>query len=127
MDFETWLNHARGAALPGVTTDEIMDLTRGDEFAAFSSKLKMRSFDMLNSTENSMTLETMIESLSHDEKLLAMEMIWRDLSRSSASFQSPAWHEQVVKERLANPSPEPSTSLEDAKSEILARLREDRT
>jgi len=28
---ETWLKQARGAARPGVTTDEVMSMTRGDE------------------------------------------------------------------------------------------------
>jgi hypothetical protein len=28
---EDWLRQARGAARPGVTTAEVMDLTRGDE------------------------------------------------------------------------------------------------
>lgn len=28
---ETWLKQARGAARPGVTTAEVMGLTRGDE------------------------------------------------------------------------------------------------
>jgi hypothetical protein len=28
---ETWLNQARGAARPGVTTAKVMALTRGDE------------------------------------------------------------------------------------------------
>ena len=28
---ESWLEHARGAALPGVTTDKVMALTRGEE------------------------------------------------------------------------------------------------
>ena len=28
---ESWLNQARGAAVPGVTTDKMMALTRGEE------------------------------------------------------------------------------------------------
>lgn len=28
---EAWLEHARGAALPGLTTMEVMTLTRGEE------------------------------------------------------------------------------------------------
>jgi hypothetical protein len=28
---ESWLLHARGAALPGVTTKDVMALTRGEE------------------------------------------------------------------------------------------------
>ena len=28
---ENWLEHARGAARPGINTDEVMALTRGEE------------------------------------------------------------------------------------------------
>ena len=28
---ESWLKHARGAALPGVRTNDVMTLTRGEE------------------------------------------------------------------------------------------------
>ncbi len=30
-EFEEWYKKARGAGLPGVTTDEIMAMTRGEE------------------------------------------------------------------------------------------------
>ncbi len=33
------------------------------------------------------------------EKLRAMEALWADLSRHEENLQSPAWHEQVLKER----------------------------
>ena len=36
-----------------------------------------------------MTLETMIDTLSRDEKLAAMDLIWRDLAADSRSFASP--------------------------------------
>ena len=31
QSLESWLQHARGAARPGVTTESIMALTRGEE------------------------------------------------------------------------------------------------
>lgn len=31
LPVDTWLNRARGAARPDVTTDDVMSLTRGDE------------------------------------------------------------------------------------------------
>jgi hypothetical protein len=31
--------------------------------------------------------------MSVAEKLRAMEMLWADLSRNEATFESPAWHE----------------------------------
>jgi hypothetical protein len=33
------------------------------------------------------------------EKLKAMEMLWDDICRSVPNFSSPAWHENVLKER----------------------------
>ncbi len=65
-----------------------------------------------------MTLETMIGTLSRDEKLAAIDLIWRDLAADSQSFESPAWHEKVIADRLANPSASPALPLADAKAEI---------
>ena len=33
------------------------------------------------------------------EKLRAMEAIWVDLTRNADSFESPAWHADVLRER----------------------------
>jgi hypothetical protein len=46
--------------------------------------------------ENKMTLKTMIGTLSRDEKLAAMDLIWRDLTADSQAFISPTWHEKVI-------------------------------
>ncbi len=48
-----------------------------------------------------MTLEEMVNNLTHDEKLVAMEMLWRDLSRRPADVPSPDWHGEVLAERIA--------------------------
>jgi hypothetical protein len=48
-----------------------------------------------------MTLESMINSLTHAEKLVAMELRWRDLSRRPADVPSPEWHGKVLAERMA--------------------------
>jgi hypothetical protein len=37
--------------------------------------------------------------LTTAEKLQAMEALWADLSRDETQFQSPGWHEEVLKER----------------------------
>lgn len=36
--------------------------------------------------------------MSRDEKLRAMEAIWADLSQDEKQFESPAWHEQALRE-----------------------------
>jgi hypothetical protein len=39
--------------------------------------------------------------MSVAEKLRAMEMLWADLSRDEAELESPAWHEDVLRDREA--------------------------
>lgn len=45
-----------------------------------------------------MTIPLPLEKMSRDEKLQAMEAIWADLSRDEKQFESPAWHEQALRE-----------------------------
>jgi hypothetical protein len=68
--------------------------------------------------KSQMTVETLIGALSQSEKLLAMELIWQDLSRNAADLVSPNWHDTVVNQRLDNPMPGDSLNLEDAFREI---------
>ena len=65
-----------------------------------------------------MTLEMMIGTLSRDEKLAAIDIIWRDLAADSRSFVSPEWHEMVITGRLDNPSSGSALPLAEAKAEI---------
>jgi hypothetical protein len=39
-----------------------------------------------------------IANMTRTEKLSMMEALWDDLSRDSAGFASPEWHEQALKE-----------------------------
>ncbi len=39
-----------------------------------------------------------LKKMSRDEKLRAMEAIWTDLSQDEKQFESPAWHEQALRE-----------------------------
>jgi len=39
-----------------------------------------------------------LKKMSRDEKLRAMEAIWTDLSQNEKQFESPAWHEQSLRE-----------------------------
>lgn len=65
-----------------------------------------------------MTVETLVGSLSQSEKLLAMELIWQDLSNNAADLPSPNWHDAIVLKRLENPMPGETLSLQDAFLEI---------
>ncbi len=65
-----------------------------------------------------MSLEAIIGNLSRDEKLTAMDLIWRDLAADSQSFVSPEWHEKIIADRLENPDPGQALPLAEAKAEI---------
>jgi len=65
-----------------------------------------------------MSLETMIGSLSRDDKLAAMDLIWRDLTTDSELFASPKWHERVIADRLESPASGHALPLTEAKTEI---------
>jgi hypothetical protein len=68
--------------------------------------------------ENKMTLEAMIDNLSRDEKLAAMDLIWRDLAADSQAFVSPEWHGTIITDRLENRTSGPALPLAEAKAEI---------
>ena len=42
-----------------------------------------------------------IAQMSREEKLQTMEAIWADLSRDDADVDSPAWHQEALKETEA--------------------------
>jgi hypothetical protein len=65
-----------------------------------------------------MSLETLIGSLSREEKLAAMDLIWADLSADSRSFVSPEWHRRVIADRLKDPASGAVLPLAEAKAEI---------
>jgi len=58
-----------------------------------------------------------------EEKLQAMEALWEDLSRDPDTLESPAWHEDVLREReerLATGETE-FVDWEQAKADIRSR------
>lgn len=74
-----------------------------------------------------MTIETLLSGLSTDEKLAAMDLLWRDLSANSAAYPSPAWHGTVISDRLSNPSMEPKLSLDAAEADVRKSIDASRT
>jgi hypothetical protein len=42
-----------------------------------------------------------IENMTGDEKLRAMEELWKSLSREEARLESPPWHEEALRETAA--------------------------
>ena len=74
-----------------------------------------------------MSLENMLAALTTEEKLDAMNILWRDLSANPAGFRSPDWHGDILAERIKNPSSKPSLPLDAAFVEVRKRLNERRT
>jgi putative addiction module component (TIGR02574 family) len=66
-----------------------------------------------------------IESLTIAEKLLLMERLWADLSRRPSDVPVPAWHGEVLSQRLAAVQAGQSTFVEweDAKKRLRERLK----
>jgi hypothetical protein len=65
-----------------------------------------------------MTIETFVAGLSRAEKLLAMELIWRDLRTDGNVLESPSWHDEEVNRRIANPLAGEALGITDALEEI---------
>ena len=65
-----------------------------------------------------------LDQMTTAEKLRAMEALWADLSRREEEFQSPAWHEDVLKEReeKIKSGQEKFIDWETAKKELRDRL-----
>lgn len=41
-----------------------------------------------------------LKDMTLQEKLAAMESLWEDLARTPEAIESPAWHKEVLEERL---------------------------
>jgi hypothetical protein len=70
-----------------------------------------------------MTIQEFIASLSHEQKLEALELLTISLAKDEGR-QPPAWHEAVLKERTENPDPGPSLELDEAIEEVLAKRQQ---
>jgi len=51
-----------------------------------------------------MLAKLQLKKMSRNEKLMAMEALWADLSQDESSVDSPAWHEEALRqtERMVN-------------------------
>jgi hypothetical protein len=47
-----------------------------------------------------MQLDLPLDQMSTEDKLQAMEVLWESLCRDAAEIESPAWHGEVLSERL---------------------------
>ncbi len=65
-----------------------------------------------------------IEKVSRVEKLQTMETIWADLSKAESDLESPAWHEDVLRQTEARVAAgqERIADWETAKRELRKRF-----
>jgi hypothetical protein len=74
-----------------------------------------------------MSVETLIHSLTQDEKRYAFELLWASLQGDAQGYAPPEWHAEVLAERMRNPSSAPSKPLSEAMEDIRRRVHERRT
>jgi len=70
-------------------------------------------------------IETGLNTLSVPEKLRLMETLWTNLSREEERLASPAWHENVLKERqdAVVAGKDAFVDWESAKQQLRERLK----
>ena len=73
-----------------------------------------------------MSLESMLAALTPEEKLDAMNILWRDLSASPVDVPSPDWHGDVLADRIKNPSKTSRLPIDAAFDDVRERLNERR-
>jgi phosphoribosylanthranilate isomerase len=65
-----------------------------------------------------------IQHLSREEKLRVMEAIWEDLSKEAQEIESPAWHQEALKEteQRLKTGEEKTVDWHTAKKELRKRF-----
>ena len=66
-----------------------------------------------------------LQQMSREEKLKAMHALWEDLARDEGAVESPAWHEEALREteqRVAAGA-ELARDWEEAKNELRRRMQ----
>ena len=65
-----------------------------------------------------------IEQMSRAEKLMALEALWKDLSRNEAEFESPGWHrdELAATEARVKSGQEQFVDWESAKRQLREQV-----
>jgi hypothetical protein len=66
-----------------------------------------------------------LDQMTTEEKLIAMEELWADLTRNQKEFKSPAWHERILKERdeRVRAGVEQPIDWDEAKDELRRRFK----
>lgn len=74
-----------------------------------------------------MSVALPLSEMTLEEKLQVMEALWDDLSRNPEGLESPAWHEDVLRERQEQLTAGEVSFMdwEEAKAQIRRRVHED--
>lgn len=61
-----------------------------------------------------------LESMTIEDKISTMEILWEDISKKTENYQSPAWHKDVLEKREKNIAngKDPFEDWENVKREI---------
>jgi hypothetical protein len=72
-----------------------------------------------------MNIALPLDQMTTAEKLRVMEELWTDLSRNDQEIESPAWHQQVLREReeRVRSGQESFIDWETAKQQLRDRLK----
>jgi len=72
-----------------------------------------------------MSITLPLDEMTVHEKLEAMHILWEDLSRSPDAIESPAWHEDVLRERSEDVAANTAQFIdwETAKAALRARAK----
>ena len=87
---------AEGLKEPGELCQISMEIRHAGPVSSPSKRSLYRSILV----RSSMPVTLPLSEMSVVEKLRLMEEIWEDLRRNSDAIESPAWHEEVLKETL---------------------------
>lgn len=70
-------------------------------------------------------IDSELDTMTLSEKLRLMEALWANLSRREEAFASPAWHENVLRERQARVKSGEAVFVdwETAKQQLRERLK----
>lgn len=71
-----------------------------------------------------MSIQSLVDQMTLDEKIEAMEVLWKSLSRSP-DYKPPEWHGEVLKQRAkeAQENPDAFENLETVKRRLMERGR----
>jgi len=72
-----------------------------------------------------MSLALPLDQMTTEEKLVAMEELWANLTSNQEKFKSPAWHESALNEREKRTAEgfERPVDWDEAKDELRRRFK----